>query len=43
MARMRVYMDVIGPICGIKSDNRFILTAIDGYSHFLATRLISNQ
>ena len=40
--RVLVYMDLIGPITGIKSKNRFILTVVDGYSRFLATRPTPN-
>ena len=36
-------MDLISPITGIKSENRFILTVIDGDSRFLATRPIPNR
>ena len=36
-------MDLIGPITGIKRENRFVLTVVDGYSRFLATRPIPNH
>merc|ERR1712212_1428356 len=38
-----VYLDLIGPVCGIRSENRYVLTAIDSYSRFLATRPIPNR
>ena len=31
-------MDVLGPVTGIKSEHRYILTVLDGYSRLLATR-----
>ena len=36
-------MDVIGPVTGIKSEYRYVLMVLDGYSRFLATRPIPNR
>ena len=38
-----VYMDLLGPVISIKSKHRFVLTILDGYSFFLATRPIPNR
>ena len=40
--RQVFYMDLLGPVTGIKSEQRFILTIIDGFSRLLATRPIPN-
>ena len=37
------YLDIIGPVMGIRSEHKYVLTAIDGYSRYLATRPIPNQ
>ena len=36
-------MDVLGPVTGIKSEYRYVLTMLDGYSRFLATHPIPNR
>ena len=41
--RQVFYMDLLGPVTGIKSEQRFILTCIDGFSRLLATRPIPNR
>ena len=38
-----MYCDLIGPVAGIGRRNRYVLTCIDGYSRFLATRVIPNK
>ena len=37
------YMDLLGPVTGIKSEQRFVLTVIDSFSRLLATRPIPNR
>ena len=37
-----VYIDLLGPVLGIKSEHRHVLTMINGFSRFLATRPIPN-
>ena len=37
------YLDILGPVTGIRSEYRYILTAIDGFSRLLATRPIKNR
>ena len=41
--RQVLYMDLLGPVTGIKSEQRFVLTVIDGFSRLLATRPIPNR
>ena len=41
--RELVYLDIIGPITGIRSEYRYILTAIDDFSRLLATRPLPNR
>ena len=38
-----VYIDVLGPVTGIWSDYRYVLTVLDGYSRLLATRPMPNK
>ena len=37
------YMDIIGPVMGIRSEHWYILTIIDGFSRLLATRPLKNR
>ena len=37
MSHTMVYCDLIGPVTGIRSQYRYVLTCIDGYSRYLAT------
>ena len=41
--RHTMYCDLIGPVMGIGRRNRYVVTCIDGYSRFLATRIIPNK
>ena len=41
--RQTFYMDLLGPVTGIKSEQRFVLTMIDAFSRLLATRPIPNR
>ena len=34
--RQVVYLDLLGPISGTSLENRFVLTALDGYSKYLS-------
>ena len=36
--RQIFYMDLLGPVTGIKSEHRYVLTMLDGFSRLLATR-----
>ena len=38
-----VYVDLIGPVTGIRSEYRKVLTCVDGYSRYLVTRLIPDK
>ena len=38
-----VYVDLIGPVTGIRSQYNYVLTCVDGYSRYLATRPIQNK
>ena len=38
-----IYMDLLGPITGIRSNYYYILTTLDGFSRLLATRLIKDR
>ena len=37
------YLDIIGPVTGIASEHKFVVTALDGFSRYLATRTIPNK
>ena len=41
--RQVFYMDLLGPVTGIKSEQCFVLTIIDGFSRLLATQPIPNR
>ena len=41
--RKLVYLDILGLVTGIRSEYRYIHTALDGFSRLLATRLIKNR
>ena len=36
-------MDLIGPVTSIRSQYRYVLTCVDGYSRYLATRPIADK
>ena len=38
-----VYLDLLRPVKGIRSEYKFVVTAIDGFSRLLATRLIKDR
>ena len=41
--RTLAYMDVLGPVSGIKSEHCYVLTVLDEYSRLLATRPMPNK
>ena len=41
--RQLVYLDILGPVTGIKSEYRYVLTMLNGFSRLLATRPIPNR
>ena len=43
MPRELAYLDIIGPVTGIRSEYKYLLTVIDSFSRLLATHPLQNR